>query len=154
MDKINYESFIPELAELKKEISPDYPIMDAYRDRIGRYDHALAYSTLFWPEFTIKDDCVLLGTEVPASYEVFKTQLKGSRVELEALLNHRHTRHLFPCDNAHRQPNMLLCLGLRLKEMWSAKLRQDFPDRKFNVDVSTYDVEDPEITFWQIPADP
>lgn len=156
MAKIDYESLIPDLSDIKKEegIDPDY-LIETYLLRVGRFYHALAYSTLFWPEFVIKDDCVLLGPRVPETYDSVIKEWGNNRTGLESFFNHQHIRDLFPCDYCPKSPELLLSLGRRLKEMLTAKLQQDFPNRQFHVELSEIPGDDdPEITFWQLPEIP
>ena len=38
---------------------------------LGRFDHAVGYSQLFWPEFTIHDECIMFADFTVESYETW-----------------------------------------------------------------------------------
>ena len=66
------------------------------------------------------------------------------------MLNHRHLFDLFLGDQ--EPPRELVHhFGHVLKDMWTAKLQRDFPDREFMVSFPEdldREVDDPEITFY------
>jgi hypothetical protein len=144
---IDYARLIPELSEFGDS---GVWAIDVWLANIGRYDAALAYLSLFWPEFTVVDDCVLLGAAVPESYAEWKAKHGSDPSAIEAVLNHRHLFDLFPVAPEPSR-DVVLHLGRGLKEMWTAKLPRDFPDRRFVVSFpEDFDVEvdNPEITFY------
>lgn len=53
--------------------------LNAFADAVGRYDHAIAYATLFWPDFVVHDDCVFRNQPDPANYLNWMEELKGAR---------------------------------------------------------------------------
>jgi hypothetical protein len=143
----NWKEMIPELSTFLdgKPIDPEL-----WLHNIGRYDHAVAYALLFWPSFLEHDGCVLLGNQIPETYDQWKTTHNSDTTAIEATLNHRHILDLFPTAP---EPNGALVahFGRLLKEMWSAKLMIDFPNRKFEVEFSdNFDlsVDNPSITFY------
>lgn len=44
---------------------------------VGRYDHAIGYASIFWPEFVMHDGCILLGTPDPAGEGVSRAAGQG-----------------------------------------------------------------------------
>ncbi len=77
---------------------------------------------------------------------------KGNRGALEGVLNHTHITSLFGERGAEVSRTQVLHLGRLLRQMWTAKLARDFPDRRFVVSLSDDDCEclqDYEITFYQ-----
>jgi len=110
----------------------------------GRYEDALYYATLFWPPFVEVEGCVLLGTKEPETFREWQAKCAGDRARIEAMLNHRHLEELFLAA-PDPTPEMTRQFGRVLREMWMAKLAQDFPGQRFVVSVS--EGEDPEITF-------
>ena len=143
---IDYAALIPELATY---LDGEPGTVEMWLNWIGRYDAAVAYASLFWPEFVEVDGCVLLGPGVPESYAEWKASHPGDPSAIEATLNHLHLGDLFsqaPRPNAA----VLLHLGCLLRETWSAKLARDFPDRAFVVEFQDDfhpEHDDPQITF-------
>ena len=144
---VDYAKLIPELSAYSD--SGPWAI-DVWLANIGRYDAALAYASLFWPVFTEIDECVLLGPGVPESYAAWRASHGDDPGAIEAVLNHLHLLDLFPMAPEPSR-DAVLHLGIVLREMWTAKLHRDFPDRQFIVSFSeTFDlrVDNPEITFY------
>lgn len=137
-------SFVPEPWS-----STDEPELD-WLYNTGSVGQALAYSNLFWPHFTEHDDCVFLILDVE-KYALWMETLGGNKTQAEATLNHRHIADLF--EDAESAPHeLLIALGRTLKQCWAAKLRLDFPNRRFEVqfdETLAADAIDYEITFYQ-----
>jgi hypothetical protein len=72
---------------------------------------------------------------------------------VEATINHRHIIDIFPNSEFPANIPIIIYLGELLKEMWSCKLKIDFPERQFQID---FDSEEDgnlsryEITLFQI----
>lgn len=144
----------PDLRQLIPELQPyfqDRPVdLEVWLSSFGRFDHGLAYAALFWPDFTTIDDCVLLGPGVPETYSQWKASHPNDPSGIEAVLNHRHLFDLFP-NGTEPSGELVRLFGMMLRDMWSAKLRRDFPDREFVVSFAEdfdLEVDDPEITFY------
>lgn len=146
-DPPNYRQLIPELQPYFQDRPVD---LEVWLSSFGRFDHGLAYAALFWPDFTTIDDCVLLGPRVPEAYTEWKASYPNDPSGIEAVLNHRHLFDLFPVSAAS-SGEMMRLFGMTLKDMWTTKLRRDFPDREFVVffpEGFDLEVDDPEITFY------
>jgi hypothetical protein len=148
---MDYSQLLPE--QLQPFASQGPWAINVWLDNIGRYDAAAAYASLFWPAFTEVDGCVLLGPAVPKYYNEWKAKFGQETWKIESVLNHRHILDLFPMD---RDPSkeLILHLGNVMKEMWTEKLRRDFPDRKFVVSFPedfNFGIDNPEITFYTSP---
>jgi len=118
---------------------------------IGRYDHAVAYTTLFWPAFTLHDDCVLFADFRLESFDGFMRQTGGKRSAVEVVMNHRHILDLFSSQDGASE-EVVVYLGRALRDMWACKLQRDFPDRQFTVSFPEDPVADLieyEVTFYQ-----
>ncbi|HEY8129710.1 MAG TPA: hypothetical protein VIF39_13530 [Hyphomicrobium sp.] len=112
----------------------------------GNFDLAIGYTTLFWPDFVEHDDMVLLSSRL-------NEKLDGITSCLEKLLNHLHLldTHYAGCPGA--TPEKLEFLGKTIREMWAAKLSQDFPGVRFAVEFfgnSSSDLSDYQLTFHKI----
>ena len=121
----------------------------------GSFDHAQAFSTLFWPGFITHDGCTFLDFDEKL-YADWLVNLKGDKTAVEAMMNHRHICDLLPEPSAERKPTreQVLFVGRVLKEMWSCKLRRDFPAKHFTVSFPedyNEDLVDYEISFFHNP---
>ena len=118
---------------------------------IGRFDHAVGYGQLFWPEFTIHDDCIMFADFTVESYDSWMKHTSGRRAPVEAVMNHRHILDLFSADASDVSRELVLYLGRLLRDMWSCKLKRDFPDRDILVsfpDEHYDDLIDYQITIY------
>jgi hypothetical protein len=121
---------------------------------VGDYEKAIGYSTIFWPEFVEIDGYVLRASAGVnrESLHRWKDGCGGNRKEIEALGNHLHLRDIqyWGCPGA--TPERLSYLGKILKEIYECKLKRDFPDRAFVVELTEGDAEDLDgfmLTFYQ-----
>jgi len=143
----NFKQLIPELQPYFQDRPVD---LEVWLSSFGRFDHAVGYAALFWPDFTTIDSCVLLGPRVPETYTQWKASHPNDPSGIEAVLNHRHLFDLF-LSSAEPSGELVHLFGRLLKDMWTAKLRRDFPDREFIVSFPEEfdpEVDDPEITFY------
>lgn len=144
----DFARLIPELPDWNDGRGID---VDAWLSCIGRFDHAVAYATLFWPAFTLHDDCVLFADFRLESFDGFMRQTGGKRPAVEAVMNHRHILDLFSCQDGASE-EVILHLGRALRDIWSCKLQRDFPNRRFIVSFPEDTVDDLieyEVTFYQ-----
>jgi hypothetical protein len=119
---------------------------------VGSFEHAIAYGELFWPDFAEHDGCVLFAGLSEESYRGFMQQAGGNRQAVEAVMNHRHIVDLFARPELEPTRAQVVYLGRLLKEMWAAKLRRDFPGKRFVVSFPEEPSEnllDYEVTFFQ-----
>jgi hypothetical protein len=124
-----------------------------WRYLTGDYSQAIAYGELFWPDFQAHDGCVLWAEGFDESnYNAFMEQTSGNRRAVEAVMNHVHIAYLFDSLRVDPTTDQMVYLGRLLREIWSVKLRHDFPDRRFVVHFEEDSSEDDigyEITFYQ-----
>jgi hypothetical protein len=119
----------------------------AWINSIGNYEHAIGYSTLFWPDFIEFEDCVFQAE--PFNEITVRNCLKqtsGNKQATEKVINHLHLYYLFPNINEPTVEQVIYLAEL-LKQIWECKLQRDFPARRFTVDI--FDDSDLQITFWQ-----
>jgi hypothetical protein len=114
---------------------------------IGNFEHAIAYTTIFWPGFIEYDDCVFQTDHFDKhGYRDWLTHTSGNKEAVEKVMNHLHLRDLFPNTNEATNEQVSYLAEI-LKQMWECKLRHDFPDRKIVVLLTgDYDLQ---ITFYQ-----
>jgi hypothetical protein len=121
---------------------------------VGRYDHALGYIAIFWPDFVCYKDSILRRATSDENYGSWMGALNNDTSKVEAMMNHLHLVDMFHSSEYKPSKALLVCLGKKMKEMWSSKLALDFPDRRFEVELSvaeTDNLTDIEITFYQLP---
>lgn len=147
MNDQEYQNLIPEL----KTVNEGKPLpIEIWLEWIGEYTHAIAYLTLFWPEFIEYEGCVFIGREPPETYQEWKEKFKGNVKSIEEMLNHHHLFDVFGLKQG--TPEQILFLGRKLKELWFLKLTRDYPDKKFIVELDKkfdQETDNPEITFYQ-----
>jgi hypothetical protein len=87
-----------------------------------------------------------------AVYRDWMAQTGGDRRRVETVMNHHHIADLIGGVIESPSHDVVLAIGRLLRELWTAKLSRDFPDRKFVVSFSedySADVVNYEITFYQ-----
>ncbi len=123
----------------------------------GRFSLAVGYITIFWPEFVEFEGYILQAGFSESALRDFAKQEGCTRKSVEWLNNHLHL-----ADIQHRgcediSSDKLFALGSVLKEIYSAKLRWQFPESPCIVEL--YVPEDPEnlgeyqLSFWQSKHD-
>ena len=116
-----------------------------------------AWRNILWPDFGIHDNCVFRRQMDPAgeaTYRDWMAQTGGDRQRVEAVMNHLHIADLIGGVVESPSHEVVLALGRWLRELWTAKLFRDFPDRNFLVSFPedySADVMEYEITFYQLP---
>ena len=100
---------------------------------VGNFEHAIAYSTLFWPEFQLHDGCVFFAGLDEANYQKWLKTTNGNKTSVQAVMNHRHILDLFPYAEPEPTQEQIIFLGRKLKDMWQTKLNRDFPDQQITV---------------------
>ncbi|WP_425146657.1 hypothetical protein [Deinococcus sp.] len=98
-----------------------------WMNTIGNIPAAIAYSTLFWPEFVEYESCIFWSNFSPNSFDAWMKMLNGNKTRVEAVINHRHITDFFL--NAEEKPSLeqIEYLGELLRKIWTLKLQNDFP---------------------------
>ena len=131
-----WSSLVPELSDWNNGAGIS---VESWIGCIGQFDHAIGYGTIFWPEFVVHDDCVLRYEIDDDRYQNCLRTCSNDKTAIEALFNHLHVANLFPNSKFQPTQAVVVHLGSMLKEMWSYKLRAEFPNRQFDV---VFDHED------------
>ena len=133
-------AILPELSEWNegKGMAPE-----GWLGAYGSVPSALMYSSLFWPEFVEFEGCLLWHDATPDLFFQWMTTLGGNCTAVEGVMNHVHITDVFL--NAPEVPTdeQVDYLGHLLKDMWSLKLRRDFPHLDVQVD---FRWDDPEAS--------
>jgi hypothetical protein len=119
--------------------------------------HALFYSGLFWPQFIEFEGMIFLeGTIEDESdrqrvREAFR-QYGGDRTKTEQSFNSVEVPSLFGGRAAETTEREDEFLASRICAMWTARLRELFPDRRFVVEMQRADETGGEIAvrFYQL----
>jgi hypothetical protein len=141
----NADKLIPELSLWNDGTGISLP---SWLSCIARYDHAIAYAVIFWPDFVLYDNCIFLNKPDEKTYNDWITQCKGDKASVEAVMNHRHILDIFCNSEVNPTKDIVLHLGRLLKDMWQCKLQRDFPER--NMMVEFYDDDSDDLLDYQI----
>ncbi len=120
----------------------------------GRFALAVGYATVFWPEFEAFERYVLSKGFTEDTLRGFEREPGATRESVEKVMNHLHLADLQHRGCADVSADKLVVLGRILKEIYEAKLRWQFPERRF--EVSFYQPDDPlqldeyQLLFWQV----
>jgi hypothetical protein len=152
----NDEILIPDLIEWRKLNGKDFTIDDWIANE-GNIKFTIAYSLLFWPEFIEYDECVILKNRFDSNnFENWKnTQYIENYAQIESVLNHIHILDLYGNEEIKDEINyeQIVFLGNKLCEIYSAKLKLDFPEKNFVFNFNCNEVleafDEYEITFYQ-----
>src|SRR5882724_9427403 len=101
--------------------------IDSWLGCRGDFQLAIAFSRLFWPKFVEHDDCVLFEEFSPKTYDDFFSSCRGDRSAVEAVMNHQHILDLFHHASDDATADQLIYLGRVLKNIYTVKLKHDFP---------------------------
>lgn len=94
---------------------------------------ALAFTTLFWPDFVEHDGGIFLAEAFNQEiYEQWKAELGNDIAAIERVMNHQHIDDLLPGAEIVGIDN-LFSLGQVIQQMWENRLKSFYPDRTFQV---------------------
>jgi len=130
---MDYHDLIPEIRKWEEHNKHPFDPGE-WIGCVGNFEHAIGYAWLFWPAFVIHEDCILGEGFAQEVYQGFLAQTKGDKSAVEAVMNHIHIAPLFSGSSKRPTPLQAQWLGERLRDMWEAKLKRDFPDRKIKVE--------------------
>ena len=155
MQPVDFNSLVPELSGWNGGEGID---IDNWIGCVGNYEHAIGYSRLFWPEFIAHDGCVFLKSHMTLeNYAGFTKQSGGDKSSVESVINHEHIEDMFGILELEPRHEQMIYLGRAMREMWSCKLRRDFPHKRFEVNFDDQGTDDGErdyvITFYQVRED-
>ena len=146
----DFEHLIPEMREWNGGKGID---IKAWIGCEGDFRHAIGYSVIFWPRFTVFEQYVLREPFSVESLRGFERQRHGDRRSVEAVMNHLHVADIqhYGCEDITR--DRVVYLGHVLREIYQAKLAWQFPERRFSIifdDSEQANLTDYEITFFQV----
>lgn len=119
----------------------------------GRFSLAVGYAAVFWPGFVEFEGYVLEKGFSIEGLRSFEASGENTRQSIEWVMNHVHIADLQHegCSDISR--DKIILLGEMMREMYTAKLQWQFPNRRFVVEFARPenpdDLQDYQISFWQ-----
>lgn len=149
MKNVDWDVLIPELKRWNNGGGID---PETWAGCTGTFQLAVAYTTIFWPDFTEMDGMVFRGKMTRAMLDSWIKNCSGDRKNIEATANHLHILDLHYLGSPDASEERIVFLGNVLREIYRAKLRLEFPDRNFTVDFyepPNKELQEYQLTFYQ-----
>lgn len=146
--KDDNSNLLPELADWNAGAGIT---LESWISGVGRFDHALGYAAIFWPSFVQYERCIFRARPDHAVFQEWMKSAGGDCAKVEAMMNHVHLADMFIGSDYQPSKALLVRLGQIMEEMWSCKLAQDFPDKRFETrfESDAENLTDLELTFYQ-----
>ncbi len=126
-------NLLPDFSQLRSQVDWKYSLHNYIESR-GSTELAVAFTQLFWPEFIVRNDCVIRADGFDnQNFDQWWAQTSGNRRAIECAMNVLHTRDLVPSDETVLDDSVIDYLGNVIAEMWRARLLLLFPERAFEV---------------------
>ncbi len=141
---------LPQLAEWNNGHGID---LNSWISCTGDFRTAIGYSTVYWPQFVLFEDCILREGFSVESVRKLESQQEHDKRSLDCSLNHLHIEDIqhYGCEDITEE--RVVFLGRVLREIYAAKLAWQFPDRPCEVHFyepkDRTNLTDFQITFWQ-----
>lgn len=112
-----------------------------------------AFTALLWPSTVVVSGCVLLTEHYTESnFNDWWQELAGDRRQIESVINHVHLWDIFPSDEQETE-GALERLSEIMAETWRCALANRYPDRRFDVVVtSSPDEYGPTVSFTSVDS--
>ncbi len=101
---------------------------------MGNFSLAVGYLEVFWPTFVSFEKYILTDGFNLESLRAFERDPMATRQSIEWAMNHLHLADIQHDACEDISPDKLMFLGKRMREIYSAKLAMQFPDRAFSVE--------------------
>lgn len=124
----------------------------------GRFALAVGYITIFWPKFVEFDGYILREGFSEEALRSFEGRENQDRKAVERVMNHLHIADIqyYGCEDLSK--DKIRVLGSILHEIYSTKLKVQFPHTPCIVEFYQPDYEDDlmeyQISFWQARHEP
>lgn len=119
----------------------------------GSFPMAVGYASIFWPEFVQCHGYIVRKGVALETIRGFAHQQGSTRQSVEWVVNHLHLYYLHNPGDEDPAKDVLLALGNVLKEIYTAKLKMQFPDQpcevEFYIPAQEDDLDSYQISFWQ-----
>lgn len=119
----------------------------------GNFSLAVGYVTIFWPKFVEFDGYILRDGFCEKALRSFEAADRCDRMAVEKVMNHLHVADIqhYGCEDLSK--DKIQVLGATLREIYSAKLKTQFPKSPCIVEYYQPENEDDlmgyQISFWQ-----
>ena len=120
--------------------------ISSWIEMTGDYAHAVGYSVIFWPSFVEYNGCVFRSDV--EDIDGWSKAYDGNRQIIESTASHIHLRDLHLNDTEGNCLERLQYLASVLKEIYTCKLKLDFPEKSFIVEVCG-EPDSPILLFYQ-----
>ena len=145
MTNTDWNALIPELKDWNNGEGID---PETWVGCTGNFKLASAYSLIFWPSFSEMDGMVFRGQVDRETLESWKASCSNDPRRIEATVNHIHILDIHYVGCPDTSVAHLVLLGNVLKDIYSTKLKAQFPKRSFVVDF--YEPEDKNLQGYQL----
>jgi hypothetical protein len=123
----------------------------------GNFSLAVGYLSVLWPEFEEVEGYILRKGVPIEVLRGFEEQENSTRRFVESTINHLHLSDIHSSDESDCTADKLLLIGSKLKEIYEAKLEKQFSSYPckvvFHVPDNAEDLDEYQLTFWQIVHD-
>ena len=120
----------------------------------GNFSLAVGYATVYWPEFVEFDGYILPKGFREESLRGFESQEGSTRKSTEWVMNHLHIANIQAAESGDISTDKLLAIGHTLKEIYEAKLKWQFPEKRcvveFYIPKDEKEFWEYQISFWQV----
>ena len=152
MNQDDLKQLVPQIRDWERDSNSEMTVHD-WLSCVGSYDHAIGYIQLFWPDLIEHDGCIFVGSKPEEeNYRSWLVSTKGNRKSVEAMINHVHIEDLFQVGQLEPTESQVRYIGTKLREMWLAKARKQYPERNIVVEFyhgSEEDLRAYEVTLFQ-----
>ncbi|WP_053152059.1 hypothetical protein [Pseudomonas sp. Pf153] len=133
---------------MEKENVDEY----SYISDVCNPEDVLLSCKLFFPDFVVVGEGVFLESKYDGDiFDSWFKQFGGDLQAAEKMINHTHLYDVFDGCMEDIDDRVFKQLADVLALSWRLVLNDKFPDRRFNVDVSSSDQDyGPVVTFYQI----
>jgi hypothetical protein len=132
--------------------------LESWASCTGNFALAVGYLTVFWPEFIEHEGYILRNGFSEQSLRGFETQPGATRKSVEWVMNHLHIADIHRGDGDQLSEDKVVILGRALKEIYQAKLAQQFPHSACVVELYEPEADgemlDYQLSFWQARHEP
>jgi len=124
----------------------------------GNFALAVGYITVFWPKFVEFDGYILREGFSEEALRSFEARENQDRKTVEWVMNHLHIADIQYHGCKDLSKDNIRVLGATLQEIYSAKLKAQFPQAPCIVEFYQPDNENDlfeyQISFWQAKHEP
>ena len=144
-------------AELAKWNNGNGTDLETWVGCMGNFSLTVGYTTIFWPEFVEVEGYIFRGgvslSALIKNLRQYEKDPRYSKKSIEWVMNHLHVVdiHYGGCEDV--SSDKLVIIGNTLKEIYSAKLKSQFPNNpctvEFYIPEDINDLSEYQVSFWQ-----